>query len=256
MPNDLFELDAAARRDARRPWRPPAASERDARRPRRLFTDRRLERLTRSHPLTPLLWLAGPALAGLISPLWLGGISLAGHVSYLAVGVLVWTLFEYVLHRWVLHLPAEGEGADIAAYLMHGHHHIDPEDPHRLVATPIQWLSALALFGGLSALLLPTPHWISASTGFVLGYLAYEWIHWSAHHRTPRTRVGRWLRRHHLRHHFESPDARFGISSPLWDVMFRTRRSPRALGQEGAPRNAGHGDVSEPRGPTQPGDAG
>jgi sterol desaturase/sphingolipid hydroxylase (fatty acid hydroxylase superfamily) len=34
----------------------------------------------------------------------------------------------------------------------------------------------------------------------------------------------RWLRRHHLQHHYAAPDQNFGVSSPLWDIIFRTSR--------------------------------
>lgn len=57
------------------------------------------------------------------------------------------------------------------------------------------------------------------------GYLAYEALHHRAHHeRAPKSRVLRALVRHHLRHHYLAPDACWGISSPLWDWIFRTHR--------------------------------
>jgi sterol desaturase/sphingolipid hydroxylase (fatty acid hydroxylase superfamily) len=30
------------------------------------------------------------------------------------------------------------------------------------------------------------------------------------------------LRRHHMKHHHESPRSRWGIGSPLWDHVFET----------------------------------
>ena len=35
------------------------------------------------------------------------------------------------------------------------------------------------------------------------------------------TRVGRYLRQYHLVHHYKTPDRHFGVSSPLWDFVFR-----------------------------------
>jgi hypothetical protein len=62
--------------------------------------------------------------------------------------------------------------------------------------------------------------------GVFLGYLVYEFIHWSNHMQAPKTAYGRWARRHHFSHHFS--DARFnhGVTSPLWDIVFRTYRRP------------------------------
>jgi len=60
---------------------------------------------------------------------------------------------------------------------------------------------------------------------FAVGYLLYDYIHWASHRVVFRNRVGRFLKRHHALHHFETPDARWGVSSPLWDHVFRTARN-------------------------------
>lgn len=46
--------------------------------------------------------------------------------------------------------------------------------------------------------------------------------HYVVHHVKPRTEMGARLRRHHYLHHFKSPDARYGVSTPLWDYVFGT----------------------------------
>jgi sterol desaturase/sphingolipid hydroxylase (fatty acid hydroxylase superfamily) len=35
----------------------------------------------------------------------------------------------------------------------------------------------------------------------------------------------RYLRRYHLLHHYKTPDLRFGVTSPLFDLLFGTFRS-------------------------------
>jgi sterol desaturase/sphingolipid hydroxylase (fatty acid hydroxylase superfamily) len=42
--------------------------------------------------------------------------------------------------------------------------------------------------------------------------------------------VARYLKHHHLRHHFSQEGGRFGVSSPLWDLVFGTEpsESPRS----------------------------
>jgi sterol desaturase/sphingolipid hydroxylase (fatty acid hydroxylase superfamily) len=59
--------------------------------------------------------------------------------------------------------------------------------------------------------------------GFIHGYLVYDLLHYFIHSGRLPTALGRYLRQYHLTHHFKSPDAHFGVSSPLWDVIFRTR---------------------------------
>jgi sterol desaturase/sphingolipid hydroxylase (fatty acid hydroxylase superfamily) len=58
--------------------------------------------------------------------------------------------------------------------------------------------------------------------GMLLGYAAYEWVHYSTHYRVARTRYGRYVRAWHLAHHHKSPRARFGVTSPFWDFVFGT----------------------------------
>ena len=58
--------------------------------------------------------------------------------------------------------------------------------------------------------------------GIAAGYLIYDMLHYSTHHFKIKWRVWQFLRRHHMRHHAQTPDLRFGVSSPLWDIVFRT----------------------------------
>ena len=38
----------------------------------------------------------------------------------------------------------------------------------------------------------------------------------------PKSRLGKHLREQHMRHHFQDHRFGYGVSSPLWDVVFRT----------------------------------
>ncbi len=65
--------------------------------------------------------------------------------------------------------------------------------------------------------------------GFTIGYLMYDYIHFHTHFGQSRSRLAKSLRRRHLQHHFACPDRLYGVSSPLWDYVFRThlRRGER-----------------------------
>ena len=58
--------------------------------------------------------------------------------------------------------------------------------------------------------------------GFLIGYLGYDYTHYATHFVRPKTRIGKGLRKRHLQHHFACPDRWYGVSSPLWDYVFRT----------------------------------
>ena len=61
--------------------------------------------------------------------------------------------------------------------------------------------------------------------GMVIGYLVYDGTHYAVHHFKQTTHVGRFIKRHHMLHHHMDNDGGFGVSSPLWDVVFRTMPS-------------------------------
>ena len=53
------------------------------------------------------------------------------HLFFMS-GVIFWTFFEYVMHRFVFHLVSENPRAKRIAYVMHGNHHEFPRDRQRL----------------------------------------------------------------------------------------------------------------------------
>jgi sterol desaturase/sphingolipid hydroxylase (fatty acid hydroxylase superfamily) len=59
--------------------------------------------------------------------------------------------------------------------------------------------------------------------GFLTGYLAYDMLHYAEHHLSMRWAFLKFLKRYHLRHHYKNPDHGFGVSSPVWDVVFGTK---------------------------------
>ena len=60
--------------------------------------------------------------------------------------------------------------------------------------------------------------------GLMSFYGVYEVLHRREHTHAGVNAYGRWARRHHFAHHYS--DARFnhGVTTPLWDVVFRTWR--------------------------------
>ena len=58
--------------------------------------------------------------------------------------------------------------------------------------------------------------------GWSLGYLAYDQLHWRAHHRIPTTRYTSRLRQRHELHHYGHPQRNFGVTSGFWDRVFGT----------------------------------
>lgn len=141
-------------------------------------------------------------------------ISVATFTGFAMGGLLLWTLSEYVLHKFLYH--------ELESPLKIGHdlHHAEP---HSLLGVP-WWITAIAVVGlyyGLASFLDP------ARTGVILafawlGYIGYCFLHHAIHHFRWQTRWFISLRRHHLLHHARH-DVNWGVTSDLWDRVFRTK---------------------------------
>lgn len=90
---------------------------------------------------------------------------------------------------------------------------------------PIVSVPLGSAFVGIYLLALGTDRGSGVCLGFFAGYLAYDMIHFAVHHHRPRSRLGRWLRELHMRHHFEDDERGFGVSVPYWDMVFGTYSS-------------------------------
>ena len=191
-----------------------------------MFDSRLLDFFSRVHPVVPVLIFA-PAIVALEA--WgLSKQDLAAALGLTVAGYVIWTLFEYWLHRLVFHFePEDGLGARLH-WIIHGVHHDHPNDPLRLVMPPAVSVPLAALFLWLYTLIFGTPAAYPIFSGFILGYLTYDYTHYHVHHHTPRTKLGKRLREQHMRHHFQDHRFGYGVSSPLWDVVFRTLPHRRA----------------------------
>jgi dihydroceramide fatty acyl 2-hydroxylase len=137
-------------------------------------------------------------------------------------GIFFWTLTEYILHRFVFHYqPTSGWGKRLH-FLAHGVHHDYPSDSTRLVMPPSVSIPLAVLFYGLFFLVIPAAALTAFFAGFLFGYVCYDTIHYATHHAPMNGRLGRWLKQHHLRHHFRDDEHGFGVSTPLWDYVFGT----------------------------------
>jgi sterol desaturase/sphingolipid hydroxylase (fatty acid hydroxylase superfamily) len=147
-------------------------------------------------------------------------------IGYL-VGLVLWTLAEYNVHRFVFHLRPRAPWQERMVYLAHGIHHHQPHCKTRLVLPPAFSVPLAVIFCGLFYLVitvvLGAGHWLlPVFAGFLTGYITYDLIHYATHHAPVRGRVWKYLKKHHMYHHFKTPNDRYGVSSPLWDYVYGT----------------------------------
>ncbi|XP_034477837.1 dihydroceramide fatty acyl 2-hydroxylase FAH2 [Drosophila innubila] len=205
-------------------------------RPLRLFGPWYLEMCTKTPWwVVPLFWI--PVIVGFMLPEFqakahnINDIALlSGHILF---GVLFWTLLEYVLHRWVFHVKLTSNSPPWLCtfhFMIHGLHHKVPFDPMRLVFPPLPGVViAVVIYTPLS-LILQNNHPRLVLSGALLGYLCYDMIHYYLHYGNPSANHHLYhMKRYHYQHHFAHQDLGYGISSPLWDIIFKTRIHLRKL---------------------------
>ena len=134
------------------------------------------------------------------------------------LGLVLFSLVEYCFHRWAFHGPAQ--------VLEQGHrkHHQDPlgYDSLPFFLPPIGMLGLAVLL----ATFWPATIALLLSGGIALGYAAYGLSHWVIHHIRFRYALPkRWAAAHHIHH--QHPNTNFGVTTPLWDIMLRTRYESR-----------------------------
>jgi sterol desaturase/sphingolipid hydroxylase (fatty acid hydroxylase superfamily) len=187
-----------------------------------MFENPILEWGSRVHPVVPpLIYL--PLIGYLIArAIGHENLSVASVVGVFALGIVAWSLTEYMLHRFVFHLEPDSHWGRRLHFVIHGVHHDFPHDPMRLVMPPSVSIPLAIAFSFLFRAVLGPAWSLPAFAGFLLGYLVYDMSHYHMHHHRSKNRLSLALRRYHYRHHFQQSDRGFGVTSPVWDRVFRT----------------------------------
>jgi len=186
-----------------------------------LFKSEFLNFFSRVHPAVPAVVFV-PVVVAME---WLGidrGYGALSLIGLTLAGIGIWTLTEYWLHRLVFHWEPDNAFGRRMHFIIHGIHHDHPNDKMRLVMPPSVSIPLAALFFAAFWLIFGSPAAFPLFGGFIFGYLAYDYTHYYVHHFVPKSDLGKRLREQHMRHHFQDHRFGYGVSSPLWDAVFRT----------------------------------
>lgn len=149
-----------------------------------------------------------------------------------AGGALLFFTTEYTTHRFVFHMPPPKRPFALKMLkALHYDHHEDPNDLHHLFL-PIWY--GLSNFGILFLIVWGITDSIvyaeAVAAGGILALLYYEWVHFVAHRPIkPWTAYGRWMKKYHLWHHYKSERFWFGVTNPVLDMVFGTRRNEKQV---------------------------
>jgi sterol desaturase/sphingolipid hydroxylase (fatty acid hydroxylase superfamily) len=185
----------------------------------RLFRSNLFERFTLISPVAfGVTWSVFLVIA-----LWAnwGVTTIFASIGLVFVGLVIWSLFEYAMHRFVFHLKPRSRFGHALIFLIHGNHHSAPNDRLRNIMPPVVSVTiSLGVWGLLYSVCGPAGS--SIFLGFGIGYVTYDCVHYACHQLPVRGPILRHLRRHHLRHHHARKEGNFAITAIFWDWIFNT----------------------------------
>ena len=188
----------------------------------RMFKSDLLEGLSKVHFTVPL-YIFVPVIGFCIYKYVQSPLGALLFVELFISGLFVWTLVEYIMHRFVFHYePADKPWAQRMHFVFHGVHHDYPSDAKRLVLPPSMSIPLATGFYFLFNAILPTNYVWGFFPAFILGYLFYDISHYAIHHFNFKGNIWKKIKQHHMLHHYQDPEKGYGVSSPLWDKIFRS----------------------------------
>ena len=187
-----------------------------------MFKNGFLEKLSHIHYSVPLfIFLPVIGYFGYKS-IFVYHLSVLSIFGYIMLGLFIWTLTEYVLHRFVFHWLHPGKIGARLHFIFHGVHHDYPSDSKRLVMVPTVSIPLSALFFYLFKLAIGPVLVAPFFMGFLAGYLFYDMVHYAIHHYNFKSKFWLNLKHHHMLHHYKDMDHGYGVSSKIWDYIFRS----------------------------------
>jgi sterol desaturase/sphingolipid hydroxylase (fatty acid hydroxylase superfamily) len=187
-----------------------------------MFKQQWMEALSKVHYSVPLFifvpLISYFAWTGLTQP----GITTVNCILTVLAGLLAWTLTEYVMHRFIFHYQPNTEWGKKLHFIFHGVHHDYPNDAKRLVMPPSMSIPLATAFYFLFKVTVPALYLNTFFASFLTGYLCYDMFHYAFHHGTFTNPILKKLKQHHMQHHYADADRGYGVTSVLWDIIFRS----------------------------------
>jgi len=174
--------------------------------------------------LVPTVWLPPVAYGTYLGLTHIDPLPLS--TFYWSLGLFLWSLVEYILHRFLFHIEAALPDRPLFLtlhFLLHGVHHYLPMDKYRLVMPPTLFVVLALPFYKLAHTVFYWDWYVAVMvfSGGIFGYISYDLTHYFLHHKTLPA-YWKSLKRYHLQHHFADFENGFGVTSRFWDWVFNT----------------------------------
>lgn len=185
----------------------------------RMFKQGWMEALSKVHFSVPLILYVPVILYCTWRAFAVVGMGILPFIGCFAAGLFLWTITEYIMHRWVFHFIPKSKWGLRLHFIFHGVHHDYPNDRLRLVLPPSVSIPLAVGFYFLFRAIVGEAYLYAFYPGFVLGYLCYDISHYAFHHLNFKNKLWMKLKKHHMLHHYSDPTKGYGVSSALWDKV-------------------------------------
>ncbi|GJJ77871.1 4-hydroxysphinganine ceramide fatty acyl 2-hydroxylase [Entomortierella parvispora] len=193
-------------------------------RPAQIFGAPYLEVFTKTPwYMIPIFWL--PIIAYNVKRSLETGFAVDQVALYFLSGMALWTLAEYVIHRFLFHLDdllPDSTAWLTLHFLLHGIHHYLPMDRLRLVMPPALAVALAFPLNALGHSIFADSQAYAVMAGAFFGYVLYDMTHFFLHHSNQPFAHFREMKTYHLAHHYKNFQGGYGITSKIWDKVFNT----------------------------------
>ncbi|MHA6246355.1 sterol desaturase family protein [Pontibacter sp. CAU 1760] len=186
-----------------------------------IFSNPLLERLTRTHIALPISIFVAIAIGLIYYGITHSFIGVLEALGLFIIGWLLFSLMEYMAHRFVFHMDTDTPTKAKIQYTFHGNHHEYPKDKERLAMPPIVSVLISSLLFFVFKLVFGA-FVFGILAGLLFGYAMYLFVHYAVHAYAPPKNFLKTLWVHHSIHHYKDPNVAYGVSSPLWDYVLGT----------------------------------
>lgn len=188
----------------------------------RIFKSDFLESFSRVHWTVPMIAYIPVVLYFIYRSFFVAHTSGLQFAGMFVVGLVSWSLFEYIMHRWIFHFVPKSKWGLRLHFIFHGVHHDYPNDMKRLVLPlSVSIPLAFGVYFAFRAFLAPV-YLYPFFSAFVLGYIFYDTVHYALHHFNFKGAFWKKIKKHHMLHHYSDASKGFGVSSELWDKVLNS----------------------------------
>ncbi|MGZ3884669.1 MAG: sterol desaturase family protein, partial [Bacteroidia bacterium] len=145
----------------------------------RMFDDNFREAFSKTHFAVPLFLFVPVVGYFLYATFFVYHLAILPSILFFAGGILIWSLTEYLMHRFLFHYSPTSDWGKRIHFVFHGVHHDYPNDAKRLVMAPSVSIPLAFLYYYMFRMILGESNVAPFFSGFVTGYLFYDMTHYA-----------------------------------------------------------------------------